>query len=113
MMGQREMGANYQFKQSSSKPNRQQVLQYNAATCFSSGFAVGVQQIRVLSQLAGWGTINQSTSDLIIASSAGGTGMIIAANTSGGEYFTVQSGQIFVFSSTSTSNAAISVTEMS
>jgi len=105
--------ANFQFKQSSSKPVRYQVLQYNSATCFSSSFATGVQQIRVMSQLAGWGTINQSTADSIIASSAGGVGFVVPAATSGGEYFTVQPGQIFVFSSTSTSTGACSVTEMS
>ena len=104
--------ANYQFKQSSSKPNRYQVLQCaTGATVFSSGFAPGISQIRVLSQLAGWGTINQSTADLIIASSAGGTGMQIT--TGGAEHFTVQQGQIFVFASTSTSSGAISCTEVS
>lgn len=102
----------FQAKQSSSKPSKYQVLQYNAATCFSTNFAPGVYQIRVLSQLAGWATINQSTADSIIASSAGGTGMVIAANTAAGDYFTVQPGQILVFSSTSTSTGAISVTEM-
>ncbi len=105
--------ANYQFKQSSSKPVRYQVLQYNSATTFSTSFGAGVQQIRVISQLAGWGTINQSTADSIIASSAGGVGLIIPAAASGGEYFTVQQGQIFTFSSTSTSTGACSVTEMS
>ena len=104
--------ANYQFKQSSSRPVRYQVLTYAAATCFSSGFSRGVQQIRVLSPLAGWGTINQSTADSIIASSSGGTGLLIAAQTGGGDYFTVTEGQIFTFSSTSTSSASLSVTEM-
>lgn len=104
---------NFVQKRPSNKPGRYQVLQYNAATCFSSGFATGVQQIRVVSQLAGWGTINQSTGDSIIASSGGGVGMIVPANTADGEYFTVQQGQIFVFSSTSTSTGAVSVTEMS
>jgi hypothetical protein len=104
---------NFISKTPSNYPPRYQVLQYNSATCFSSGFGPGTQQIRVLSQLAGWGTVNQSTADSIIASSAGGTGMLIAANVAQGDYLTVRSGQIFVFSSTSTSTGAVSVTEMS
>jgi hypothetical protein len=105
--------ANYQLKQSSSYPIRYQVLQYNSATCFSTNFGTETSQIRVLAQLQGWVTINQSTGDSIIASSAGGTGMIVAANTAAGDYFTVRPGQIFTFSSTSTSTGAVSVTEMS
>lgn len=99
-------------KQSSNYPVKYQVLQYNSATAFSTNFGTGIQQIRVLSQLAGWATVNQSTSDSIIASSAGGIGMVIAANTAQGDYFTVRPGQIFTFSSTSTSTGAVSVTEM-
>jgi hypothetical protein len=99
-------------KQSSNIPVKYQVLQYNSATAFSTNFGQSIQQIRVTSQLAGWGTVNQTTSDSIIASSAGGVGMIIPANTVGGEYFTVRPGQFFTFSSTSTSTGAVSVTEM-
>jgi len=105
--------ANFQLKQSSSYPIRYQVLQYNSATVFSTNFGSETNQIRIMAQLAGWGTINQSTADSIIASSAGGTGLIIPAMTSGGEYLTVRPGQIFTFTSTSTSTGACTVTEMS
>lgn len=104
--------ANFVPKQSSNYPNIYQVLQYNSATCFSTKFNSQTQQIRVLSQLAGWATVNQTTADVTIATSAGGVGMVIAANTAQGDYFTVRPGQIFVFSSTSTATGAVSVTEM-
>ncbi len=113
-------------KQCSSRPVTYQVLQYNSATLFTTKFGVATQQIRVMAQIGGWGTINNTTADSIIASSAGGVGMIItglstgypaAVTTVGGspypEYFSVTPGQIFTFSSTSTSTGAISITEMS
>ncbi len=112
-------------KQAASRPIIYQVLQYNSATVFSTKFSPGTQQIRVMSQIGGWGTINNTTSETVIASSAGGVGMIItglttgypaAVTTVGGspypEYFTVTPGQLFAFSSTSTSTGACTVTEM-
>ncbi len=110
-------------KQPSSRPIKYQNLQYNSATVISTFFGPSVQQIRVAAQIGGWGTINQTTSDSIMASSAGAVGMIITAGTTSAnsvvytqsgpaEYFTVTPGQFFTFSSTSTSTGAISVTEM-
>lgn len=112
-------------KQPASRPIKYQVLQYNSATVFSTTFSNSVQHIRVFSQLQGWGTINQTTSDSVIASSAGGVGMIVSGISTGYpaavtavagqsqyEYFTVTPGQFFTFSTTSTSTGAISVTEM-
>ncbi len=109
-------------KQSASRPNVFQVLQYNSATVISTFFKAGTQHIRVAAQINGWGSIDQTTSSLG-ASSAGGTGMIITGGTTSansvvytqagpGEYFTVSPGQFFTFSSTSTSTGAVSVTEM-
>jgi hypothetical protein len=112
-------------KQASSRPLKYQVLQFNSATVFSTNFGPSVQQIRVMAQIGGWGTINQTTSDSVIASSAGGAGMIITGLTTGypaavttvagspyPEYFTVTPGQFFTFSSTSTSTGAVTITEM-
>ncbi len=112
-------------KQAASRPNIYQVLQYNSATAISAKFSPGTQHIRVMAQVGGWGTINNTTSETVIASSAGGVGMIITGLTTGypagatavagspyPEYFAVTPGQIFIFSSTSTSTGAITVTEM-
>ncbi len=113
-------------KQPSSRPagaTGYQVLQCTSATIWSTKFGSAVNQIRVASQLNGWGTINNTTADSVVATSAGGVGMIISGGTTsanptvytqvGVEYFTVSPGQIFMFSTTSTSSGAISVTEMS
>ena len=112
-------------KQASSRPLRYQVLQYNSATVSTTKFGASTQQIRVMSQIGGWGTVNDTTADLTIATSAGGIGMIVTGLTTGypaavttvagspyPEYFSVTPGQIFTFSSTSTSTGACSVTEM-
>lgn len=112
-------------KQAASRPTRYQVLQYAAATVFTTKFGPSCQHIRIMSQIGGWGTINDTTADLTVASSAGGIGMFITGISTGTpaavttvtgspypEYFSVTPGQIFVFSSTSTSSGACSVTEM-
>lgn len=113
-------------KQSGSRPHTYQVIQYNSATVFTTKFGNSTQQIRVMAQIGGWGTVNDTTADSVIATSGGGVGMIITGLTTGypaavttvagspyPEYFSVTPGQIFTFSSTSTSTGAISVTEMS
>ena len=117
--------SNFVPKQSSSRVVKPQVIQYNSATIWTTKFSSNVNQIRVVSQLGGWGTINDTTADPTVVSSAGGIGMIItgvstgypaaatvAAGLTAVEYFTVNPGQIFMFSSTSTSTGAVSVTEM-
>lgn len=113
-------------KQAASRPVKYQVLQYNSATVFTTKFGPATQQIRVMSQIGGWGTVNDTTADGTIASSAGGVGMIVTGISTGvpaaatavsgspyPEYFAVTPGQIFTFSSTSTSTGACTVTEMS
>ena len=110
-------------KQSASRPITSQVVQ-NAQGAFSASAAFGgaTQQIRLMSQIQGWATIG-TTSDAILASSAGGIGMIITGlstfSTAGSfvgqvypEYFAVTPGQKFCFASTSTSSGALTITEM-
>lgn len=111
-------------KQPGSRPTNYQVLQFNNATVWTTKFGHATQQIRVASQVGGWGTINDTTADSVVATSAGGIGMYITGPTtfvSAGtgvtgatapEYFTVTPGQVFVFTSTSTTTGACSVTEM-
>ncbi len=109
-------------KQPASRPNVYQVLQNTqGATVISTFFKQGTVQIRVSAQCNGWGSIDQTTGT-IIASSAGGAGMLITGGTTSAlpsvytqpsfEYFTVTPGQFFSFASTSTSSFAVSVTEM-
>lgn len=113
--------ANYWQKQPGSHPIKYQVLQSNSATVWSTNFGPNVNQIRVVSQIGGWGTVNDTTADSVVPTSGGGVGMIITGLTTAGtisygvgkpEYFAVNAGQIFMFSSTSTSTGAVSVTEM-
>ena len=82
-------------------------------TVFTTSFKSGTQHIRVISTLAGWGAVEQSTSSLIMSSSSiPGVGMIVPASTVGGEYFTITPGQFFSFCSTSTATGYVVVTEM-
>ena len=113
--------ANYWQKQPGSRPITYQVLQYASATIWSTKFGPNINQIRVASQIGGWGTVNNTTADSVVPTSGGGVGMIINGLSTGAtlsagnaqpEYFDVSAGQIFMFSSTSTSTGAVSVTEM-
>ncbi len=112
-------------KQASSRPNIYQSVAYSggaspSTTVVSAKFSPGTQQIRVISTLAGWCSIDISTvaaSTTVQSATVGstnipGTGMIIPASTVGGEYFAVTPGQLFVFASTSTASGTVSVTEM-
>ena len=69
---------NFVSKQPSSRPVKYQVLEYNSATVWTTKFGPNVNQIRVLSQLSGWGTVNDTTADGVIATTAGGVGMIVS-----------------------------------
>lgn len=115
---------NFVGKQPSSRPITYQVLEYNSATVWTTKFGSNINQIRVMSQLGGWCTINDTTADSVIATSAGGVGMIVTGVSTGVpaaatavsgspryEYFSVNPGQIMVFASTSTSTGAVSITE--
>ena len=113
-------------KQASSRCNVYQVLQWTTTGLVQTAkFGSGTQHVRLMSQIGGWGTFNQTTSDNTVASSAGGVGFFVtgvstgtpgAATVASGspypEYFAVTPGQIFCFASTSTSTGALSVTEM-
>ena len=118
------MGAGFD-KQPSSRPNVYQNMFYvggasPSTTIYSTKFATATQQIRVISSLAGWASIDQSTvaaSTTVASATVGstnipGTGMIIPASTVGGEYFVVTPGQLFTFASTSTASGTVSITEM-
>lgn len=79
----------------------------------TSKFSNGTQQIRVISQIAGWVSIDQSTSSTLVTSAnIPATGMFVPASTVGGEYFAVTPGQLLTFCSTGTTTGVISVTEM-
>jgi hypothetical protein len=82
------------------------------AAVVTAPFGPAIQHIRVTSSLAGYGSVDQSTSATAVTSANMPSGMIIPANTIGGEYFIVTPGQIFTFCSTSTSSGYVSVTEM-
>jgi hypothetical protein len=82
-------------------------------TVGTTTFGANVQQIRVLSQVAGNIAIEQNGAATSLTSGAtGGTGILIAANTAQGDYFTVRGGQVLNFVSTSTRSGFVSVTEM-
>ena len=109
-------------KQPASRPVAFQNIFYVGGATPSTGivsnkFGIATQQVRVISSLAGWGSIGDSTAPSTAQAVVGstnipGTGMIIPASTVGGEYFTVTPGQIFAFASTSTASGAVSITEM-
>jgi len=96
-------------KQSSSRLGRSLVTQIATAqtnaTQFTTPFASNTHQVRVVSTLALWATIG-STAVITANSSAA----LIPANLP--EYFTVTSGQVLNFISTSTSTGYVCWTEM-
>jgi hypothetical protein len=105
-------------KQPASRANIYQNITYaggagGGPTVISTNFHSSTQHIRVISSLAGWCSIDQSTGSTIVSSSTiPGVGFQIPASTVGGEYFIVTPGQFLSFCSTSTSSAYISITEM-
>jgi len=118
------MGAGFD-KQPASRPVIYQNLTYTggaspSTTVYSSKFSNGTQHIRVISTLAGWCSIDQSTvaastsvqSATVGSTNIPATGMSLPASQVGGEYFIVTPGQLFTFASTSTSSGYVSVTEM-
>ena len=108
-------------KQPASRP-----LIYQNVTWFTTGGAIGpkvcsapftsgTQHIRVLSSIAGWVSIDQTTSVTAVSSTTLGSttgGFFIPAATFTGEYFTVTPGQLLTFASTGTTTGIVSVTEM-
>jgi hypothetical protein len=80
--------------------------QVASATNFTTPFAANTYQVRVASTLSLWATIG-STAVITANSSA----TFIPANLP--EYFTVTSGQVLNFLTTSTSTGYVVVTEMS
>lgn len=103
----------YYDKAGSSTINVMQALAWTGSgTTFSTNFASQTRQIRVISQVAGWISVTQTTG-VTVPTTAGGAGVFIAANTASGDYFSCNPGQIFSFASTSTSSGSVSVTEMS
>jgi hypothetical protein len=108
----------YITKNPSNYPLKYQTLNYaggasGGATVFTTPFTSQTEQIRVLSQVSGWASIDQTTSSITVTSGSGSnTGMLLAANTAQGDYFTVRRGQFFSFCSTTTSSGSMSVTEM-
>ena len=71
---------NFVSKQPSSRPVKYQIHQYNSATAWTTKFSPNVNQIRVLSQLGGWATSTIRTADGVIATTAGGVGMIVSGS---------------------------------
>jgi hypothetical protein len=103
---------NYFSKAPSSRLNKYQSLQWpGTGTLVCTYFSAETYQIRVSTQLSGWIAVDNIGS---VPTSAGGTGAWFPNTSSVGEYFTVTPGQLFSFSSTTTSSGAwVSVCEMS
>jgi hypothetical protein len=92
-------------KQPSSRVGRSVVTALTGATQFTTTFAANIHQIRVVTTLPIWATVG-STAVVTANSSA----TYIPANVP--EHFTVTSGQVLNFISTSTSTGYMTFTEM-
>jgi hypothetical protein len=107
--------SNYWGKQPSSRLLKAQNINWaGTGTSFSTSFLPQTNQIRVISQVAGYISIVPTTADGTIATTAQ-VGTFIPVNTAAAEYFTVTPGMLFSFASTTTSTlpvAAVNVTEM-
>ena len=112
------MSTGYFNKQPASRPVVYQNLTLAAPPVLqcTAKFSNGTQQIRVLSSIAGWASIDQTTSATGITSASIVTtapgGFFLPAATFTGEYFAVTPGQLFTFCSTGVSSGNISITEM-
>lgn len=78
----------------------------------SAPFSKGTQHIRVMSQVTGYISIDQSTSATLVTSTAIPNGLNIPASVAAAEYFIVTPGQFLTFASTGATTGAISITEM-
>jgi hypothetical protein len=92
-------------KQPSSRAGRSVVTALTGATQFTTPFSANTHQVRVVSTLALWATIGSTA--VVTANSAAA---FVPANVP--EYFTVTSGQVLNFISTSTSTGYVTWTEM-
>jgi hypothetical protein len=106
------MGANF-AKQGSSRVIVGQPLTWaGSGTVATTNFSPQTYQLRIISQIPAWISINGSTTIASTTTLAGLT--FIAANTASGDYFACNPGQILVLTSTSaTTGIVISVSEMS
>jgi hypothetical protein len=70
--------------------------------------------VRIIAQTAGYVAVVSSTADSMVPTTAGATGMYIAANTANGDFLTCSPSQLVCYASTSTSTLApgFSVAEM-
>jgi hypothetical protein len=106
--------SNYYGKQPSSRILKAQNLTWTGTgTLVSTTFTAQTYQVRVATQLAGWINIDATGNSSTLPTTLGGAGTPIFASLLG-EYFAVTPGEIFSFSSTTTSSGQfITVTEMS
>jgi hypothetical protein len=97
--------------QSASYLGRSQLLNWTGSgTIVSTNFGPETFHVRILSQVAGFITIDSSGAT---APTSAGGGALIAANTATGDYFKCRPGQIVQFSSSSTSSGSLTVSELS
>jgi len=106
----------YYGKATASRIIKAQVLAWaGTGTSQSTTFATETNQVRVISQINGWISIDNSGTAITTASNAFTGGVYIAANTANGDYFTVTPGQILTFTSSTTGTTGsdiVSVAEM-
>jgi hypothetical protein len=103
-------------KATSSRILRGQVLPWaGTGTSISTFFGPQTFQVRVISQINGYISIDQTTGTSLLSTSTFSGGMFIAANTANGDYLTVTPGQYLTFTSSTTGttgSSIISVSEM-
>src|SRR5262249_34510299 len=113
------MGANWSKAGASRITIAQPISWAGSGTSFTTKFSATTYQIRVISPIAAWIAVLDSTSTMFSTSTflgqnGGPSATFIAANTASGDYFTVNPFQILGFSSTSTSTSGlISISELS
>lgn len=89
-----------------------QIVQWpGSGTVVSTNFGSQTYQVRVISQINGYISVDGSSTIISTSTFAGGT--FIAANTASGDYWTCLPGQFLSFTSTTTSSGGfVSVSEM-
>lgn len=102
--------SNFWGKAPSSRPINAQVIQLSSAAAVNSAsFGSETYQIRVISNIATWASIDGVPTAAVQTAGS----FYLPANTSVGEYFTVTPGQqISLISLSSATTGTVSVTEM-
>ncbi len=102
-------------KQTASRPNIYQTITITSPikTQCTAKFGNSTQQVRVVTSIGGYVSIDNSTSTTQVTSTTiPASGFFVPASVASAEYFVVTPGQVLTFCTTGLTTGYVSVTEM-